>query len=293
MTRLGLLLTLSPVALAFSNTSPLLAWSTHSSSAIDRLPLPGASAHSFSLLESFIAGDEVCIHDAVVIVEHPGLHASDLRNLPRDSHVARSLSSASSSRQFAYISSHEESFLDLGSFAKSVSERCNSRLVHTMPGQGAVSLNGGDKSVVILSMPELGGESSRKNTMLEHDYLLSSALSALPFNNHLIIYTGSTPNLYKRQAQLDGEGNASPHRPTLDVSPSSSASQIVAPKQPKSGILHRYQLLTPGLIIILAFVLFIFLPVLYFGISALASIQNPLRTELSSKSFNANEKKNQ
>ncbi|KAL0577560.1 hypothetical protein V5O48_004423 [Marasmius crinis-equi] len=289
MARLALLLSLSPLAFAFSNTSPLLAWSTHRSSAIDRLPLPGANAHSFGVLESIISGDEVCIHDAVVIVEHPGLHASDLRNLPRSSHVARSLSSAPSSRQFAYLSSHTESAVDISSFAQSVSDRCNSKLVYTMPGQGAVSFTDGHKSVVVLSLPELEG-TSRKNAMLEHDALLSSAFSTLPFENHLIIYTGSLSSHSKRQAQVDDSGNASPHRPVLDISPSS---QAAAPKKTKGGILHRYQLLTPGLIIILLFVFFVFLPVLYFGISALASIQNPLRTEVAPKGFNASEKKNQ
>ncbi|KAG7096496.1 hypothetical protein E1B28_003926 [Marasmius oreades] len=289
MSRLTLLLPLLPLVFAFSNTSPLVAWSSHRSTALDRLPLKELNTHSH-VLESVISGDDICFPDALVIVEHPGLHASDLRNLPRSSHIARSLSSSPSSRQFAYLSSSSHDF-DLASFAESVSYRCNSKLVYTTPGQG-VELKGSEKSVIILSLPllEFKGAYNRKSAMLETDFLLSSVLSTLPFDNHLIIYTGSHSPHSKRQAELDDNGNLIPDRPVLDLSPSSAS---VAPKNLKGGILHRYQLLTPGLIIILAIVLFLFLPVLYFGISALASIQSPLRIEVAPKGFNASDKKNQ
>ncbi|KAF9268400.1 hypothetical protein L218DRAFT_954764 [Marasmius fiardii PR-910] len=292
MSRLALLLAVLPLAFAFSNTSPLVAWSSHRSSALDRLPLTGVNAHAQShILESVISGDDVCFHNALVIVEHPGLHASDLRNLPRSSHIARSLSSSSSSRQYAYLSAQQEPAFDIPTFAESVSYRCNSKLVYTMLGQG-VGLTGSEKFVIVLSLPELEfeGASRRKNTMLEHDSLLSSVLSTLPFDNYLVIYTGSSSPHSKRQAELDEDGHPIPDRPVLELSPSSAS---VAPKTVKGGILHRYQLLTPGLIIILAIVLFLFLPILYFGISALASIQSPLRIEVAPKGFNAGDKKNQ
>jgi len=60
----------------------------------------------------------------------------------------------------------------------------------------------------------------------------------------------------------------------------------------KGGILTRYQLLTPGLIITLFVTFFLLVPIVLFGISALASIQSPLRVE-SPKGYNAQEKKNQ
>jgi hypothetical protein len=61
---------------------------------------------------------------------------------------------------------------------------------------------------------------------------------------------------------------------------------------PKTGILARYQLLTPGLIISLLVTFFVLLPIIFIGISALSSIQLPLRTE-PPKAYNALEKKNQ
>ncbi|ESK87952.1 hypothetical protein Moror_10866 [Moniliophthora roreri MCA 2997] len=281
MTRLALLFSSLPLALAFSNTSPFLAWSSYSSSVIDRLPTPGTGVHSSHIYETILLEDDVCVHDAVILIEHPGLHASDLRNLPRESHVARSLSSASSSRQFAYIP-NSDSPINLATFAESVSERCSSRLVFTAPGQGEGSYRSGEKSVIVVSMPEIEG--NRKNVMMQHDSVIASTLSDLPFENHLVIYTGSSHNHhFKRQQDM------TPDRPVLDLSPSSS----FAPQENKEGILHNYQLLTPGLIVTLLVVVFVFLPVLYFGISALASIQSPLRIEVTPKGFNAGDKKNQ
>lgn len=58
------------------------------------------------------------------------------------------------------------------------------------------------------------------------------------------------------------------------------------------GILKRYQLLTPGLILALLVALFVLLPVVFIGVQALASIQSPLTNDIP-KGFNAEEKKNQ
>jgi hypothetical protein len=63
-------------------------------------------------------------------------------------------------------------------------------------------------------------------------------------------------------------------------------------KPGKTGILARYQLLTPGLILSLLVTLFVFVPLVLFGISALSSIQPPLRME-APKGYSALDKKNQ
>ncbi|KAJ4482048.1 hypothetical protein J3R30DRAFT_3286511 [Lentinula aciculospora] len=293
MIRLTLsLLACSPLALAFSNTAPLLAWSSHSSNLIDRLP--PASLHSKQIFETILINDDVCDHEAVVLIHQPGLHASDLRQLSKSSHIARSISSAPSSRQYAYVpgsalsTANEEEHIK---FVQSISAKCHARLVNILPGQRDIELVDGEKSVVVISMPAIEGL-HRKNSMAEHHDLLSITLDSLPFSNRVVIYTGTAPMHSKRQEDLSTSG-----RPVLDVdeadSPSASSSPSILAKKNKGGILHNYQLLTPGLIMVLLVVLFIFLPVLYFGISAMASIQSPLRLDSMPKGYNANERKNQ
>lgn len=76
----------------------------------------------------------------------------------------------------------------------------------------------------------------------------------------------------------------------LLVPPQAKVAAKAAPSD--GGILKRYQLLTPGLIISLAIAFFVLVPIVFFGISSLASIQSPVRLD-APKGFNAVEKKNQ
>lgn len=91
-------------------------------------------------------------------------------------------------------------------------------------------------------------------------------------------------------------GRQSPEgaEPALEFAavPSQAASPSKAAAAPTGGVLKRYQLLTPGLIISLFVALFVLVPVVFMGISALSSIQSPVRSE-APKGFSAADKKNQ
>jgi hypothetical protein len=58
---------------------------------------------------------------------------------------------------------------------------------------------------------------------------------------------------------------------------------------PEGGILARYQLFTPSLITALLVVFLVLVPIVLFSVSALASIQSPLRVQLP-KGYSADEK---
>ena len=245
------------------------------------------------------------------------LHASDLRTLSPTAHITRRLSSSPSARQYPYLPAHPE--LDLTLIAGRVSSKCGSRLLQYSPGHADVTLEEDAKHVVCLEMPHLKESGrARKEAISNHGWsfplstpriclllihwaifvpverLLGIELESLAaeFPNHLVIYIGSPlffPAFSKRQA------TDTPDRPILDMSSQPFAFSAAAAANttlPLGGILKRYQILTPGLITILLVVFFIFMPVLFVGMKALASIQNPVRTDVS-KSFNAQERKNQ
>ncbi len=65
-----------------------------------------------------------------------------------------------------------------------------------------------------------------------------------------------------------------------------------SPSPPEGGILARYQLLTPALISGLLIVFFVLVPIILFGVYALAGIQSPLSVQ-PPKGYSADEKKNQ
>lgn len=95
------------------------------------------------------------------------------------------------------------------------------------------------------------------------------------FSDYLVVYTG-VPDapLHTRQSS------------------SSTTFEAQAVASPSGGILKRYQLLTPGLILVLLVSLFLLVPVIFLGVSALSSIQSPLTNDIP-KGFSADEKKNQ
>ncbi|TEB19980.1 hypothetical protein FA13DRAFT_1820541 [Coprinellus micaceus] len=128
-------------------------------------------------------------------------------------------------------------------------------------------------------LPELeGAGDERRSTMSADEEQLGEELSKLTreFPNHLVIYAGvPTQELRARQAS---------------VSPLVEAA--AAAKKHRTGILHTYQILTPGLITVLLVVFFILVPALMLGINALAGIQNMVKLK-APKGYDARERKNQ
>lgn len=83
------------------------------------------------------------------------------------------------------------------------------------------------------------------------------------FPKHLFIYTGSSVSDFERRQD------------ELDDIPFSFA----APNGTSTGILHNYQLLTPGLIVSLFVAFFVLLPIILITVNALSSIQSSVRLE--------------
>jgi len=270
------------VAFAYSNTHPLVAWSSSSSYVLESLPSQlSNSAHSNSLLESILLSDDACNHDAIIIVEQPGLHASDLRSLSPNTYISRSLSAAVSARQYPYVPA--QSGIDISSIGDRLSSRCSSRLLEYSLGQSDITPEQDTKHVVFLTMPTLHEYgTARQDAMSKYESLLADELSLLAttFSDYLVVYTGSSlPSHYKRQFS--------------DISELPDPFTLAANTTlPTGGILKRFQLLTPGLITALLVTFFVLVPVTMLGLNALASIQNPLRVD-TSKTFNAQERKNQ
>ncbi|CDO74210.1 hypothetical protein BN946_scf185043.g262 [Trametes cinnabarina] len=279
-------LLLPTASLASSRTHPVLAWSSKHSKALSSPAVSqAAKSDCHAIANALYTHDDICEHDAVVVIDHAGLHASDLRAISPSHYVSRALSDAPSALKLAYVQSedtHTNPFHDL---ADTLTHRCGSRAVSHAPDVGHLDIDAGKgKHVVSISLPALeDGEegASRKNSVSEHESWLSAELSKIEaaFSNYLVIYAGSpVPALHRRQS----------------TSTSTTFEPAAAPADPTTsgGILKRYQLLTPGLILALLVALFVLLPIIYVGVSALASIQSPLGNEIP-KGFNAEEKKNQ
>jgi len=196
--------------------------------------------------------------------------------------------------------------LDILSIAHGISTKCRSKFLSYTPGDSEAALDSDTKHVACMKMPHLKESGkARKDAMKEHgthirillalpvssrslESTLETELSTFTsaFHHHLIVYAGSplsSSPFFKRQAA------DVPDRPILDFEGVDSYDNTTLPE---GGILKRYQLLTPALISTLLVSFFILVPVLFFGLTALASVQNPVRSDVS-KTFNAQERKNQ
>ncbi|KAI6151641.1 hypothetical protein BKA82DRAFT_4101597 [Pisolithus tinctorius] len=281
------LLALLPVAgvFGFSNTVPFVAWSSKSSNVVSPISPSTHPSHG-ALLESITQDENICSFDAIFVIDHPGLHNSDLRGLHPSCGVATALKNAPSSRQFPHVERRIVS-PDPDSFSERVANQCDFALVDIRPESGVWTLDGNKKHILTMSMPPLGGPAThRKIVMSQHEQLISGALEKLAVlsPNHLVLYSGAPLPAEKRQlSEFDPDFDEDGDDPVFQAN-------IVAAAPTDGSILQRYQLLTPALIMSLLLVFVILIPIVVLGITALASIQSPLRTEVPA-SYSAHEKK--
>ncbi|KAL5527030.1 hypothetical protein ACEPAG_5821 [Sanghuangporus baumii] len=293
LSRLIAVTTLFPLSWAFYDTVPLVAWSSHENELVRTLADQRTVADVREggverLLSHSGEGEDVCSSfETLVVFEQPGLHAMDLKSLSPSSSLPKRLKAAKKSVQIPYVK--RRSLLDEGDPDTSTSSDSLEGVVEELARRcGAsmtwLSVDGLDwivegskektKNIFYLGLPEVNGEGSwRRYKMGEIEDTLTRALEKIEstFPNHLMIYTGSlSPSsssvVSKRQAE------AIPDRP-FAYAPSNSTSPD------DGGILARYQLLTPGLIVSLLIAFFLLLPIVLLSVQALASIESPVRLD--------------
>jgi len=255
-------------AFAYSDSPPVVAWASQRSKILDNFPSTVTKQDHFqSTLETILFNEDVCRHDAVVLVDHPDLRASHLRRLDHGSPLAHRIATSASFIQFPYVRSGV-SDLPFDGLAEVVSHRCSAQMVKMEPKEEILNTPG-NKYVISVGM------NSVDSPEIFVDFM-EKVTSAFP--DHLIVYSSDSSRFARRQLEETSD----------------SSSLFSAPNQPvvDGGILKRYQLLTPGLILTLIVVFFVFVPIIVLGVNALASIQSPLRAEVP-RSFSAKDKKNQ
>ncbi|KAG8955898.1 hypothetical protein FRC04_006345 [Tulasnella sp. 424] len=285
--QLAVLLSVPTCLYAFADTKPLLAWSSTSSPSLDSIASRGAlTTQSESAVAAIV--QDACGYDAVIVIEQPGLHNSDLKNLPKTSFLAEKLHSSPSSLHIPYIQD-----VDPQGIVPAITKQCDSQTISLSLGD-SVEIHGdspGMKTIVI-DLPELQSHcGKRKQEMRELDAKLSQQLSSLAqtFPSHLVVLAGTIESSFSRAHSKRRFDELQRALPSEFVSPTADQVQGRA-ALPKGGIFHRYQLLTPGLITSIGITFGLLLPFMLIVINALASIKSPVRSEGIKQ---ATEKKNQ
>jgi len=283
--RLAVLLALPIGIRAFSDTHPLLVWTSASSSSLDAAAAKRHLTLQVGSVVDTVLRDDICLYDAVVVVEQPGLHASDLNRLAPTSYLAKKLESVPSSLHIPYVQS-----TDAIGMARDIARKCGSQYIDLDQNSDIDSLSSSGKFAFGIDLPEVDSVGpARKAEMKQLDTQLSEQLTRVEaaFPSHLVIVTGSTRSSFSNvKREVSDAQRALPP----SFAPSMAPAATGKPKASKGGILHRYQLLTPALItsVIIAFGLLV--PLMLLAVNALASIKSPIRSDGIKQ---AQEKKNQ
>ncbi|KAG2150319.1 uncharacterized protein EDB93DRAFT_1328085 [Suillus bovinus] len=267
--------------LGYSDTVPIVAWSSKSSSVLNGLFPDLRYEDSVSIVGGVLSPEDVCSFDTVLVINQPGLRSSDLRALPKaSSGLSAILNTAPSSRQYPHVKRSASSFLQ--DVTESLARRCGSTLTNASPADGPLDLAENSRHVVCVNMPAIeGGPKLRKAAMMGYDQYLSSEIEKIDaaFTSHLVLYMGSPLEHYRRQllppSKFDS-AHAPPDNSTIS----------------DGGIFKRYQLFSTPLLVALLVVFFIIVPIIMMAVSALASLQSSVRLE-APKGYHAQEKKTQ
>ncbi|KAG1811232.1 uncharacterized protein BJ212DRAFT_1375786 [Suillus subaureus] len=269
------ILALFPVVgvLGYSDTVPIVAWSSKSSSMLNSLFPDLRYEDSVSIVGGVLSPEDICSYDTVLVIDQPGLRSSDLRALPTSSGLSAILNTAPSSRQYPHVKRSASSSLQ--DITKSLARRCGSTLTNASPAGGPLDLAENSKHVVCVNIPAI------EVAMLGYDQYLSSEIEKIDaaFTSHLVLYTGSPLEHHRRQLLPPSEFDstyAPPDNSTLS----------------DGGIFKRYQLFSTPLLVALLVVFFIIVPVIMMAVSALASLQSSVRLD-APKGYHAQEKKTQ
>jgi len=254
---------LFPFAAAFSDSHPIVAWSSLSSHTLSQVnrDIP-AFASGNSVVNNLLDIDELCSHDLVVVISKQGLHANHLRDTQSNKRLASLLEQSSSSFQLPHITSlSQQTFEDM---ASRISSHCGHKVLKDTIQGKPPALKKGSKHVICME-----GNQRHPNSMLM-DRL--DSLTSLT-SNHLVIIAG-IPSKHHQKRQTF----------SLQAPNSSSASQ--------GGIFKRFQLFTRTLLTAFLIFVLIWIPIVVVGLKALTSIQVPRIGSIGKASVSA-EKKNQ
>ncbi|KZV81359.1 hypothetical protein EXIGLDRAFT_755632 [Exidia glandulosa HHB12029] len=181
MRAFALVAAVAPLVRAFSDSHPLVAWSTESTWSLNVDSTGMQSADSVAAQLSSAPG--LCDHDSIFVIHYPGLHVSDLQLLPTSSEFSSAITKAPSSALVPHLvapSSH------LAQLPSNISTLCNaplgSSLAPRTPGKHIVHFR-------LKPIQSVSNGSARRAEVAETTARLARELAQHP--SHLAVLVGT------------------------------------------------------------------------------------------------------
>lgn len=205
----------------------------------------GGSDNSLStskMMESTRHILDSCPADAYILVNQPGLHASDFDHhediAPHLASLVDDAASVHEAPNVYYDDSNDEYLSEIKEF---LMEKCSAKLLDVDPTTGAFDTYvDTTPRVITMDFKSAGDKDSkdRKDQLRKHDDYLYSLVSLLPSPNYVLIYT-STPHAFT------GTGDKSDA--VINTAESNKNSSSGDNKLPGDSLFENYQFFSPGI----------------------------------------------
>ncbi|KAF9347720.1 hypothetical protein BGX34_002925 [Mortierella sp. NVP85] len=231
---------------AVENTSPFLAWSPQEFTVNTDLNTQVISVQD---LQTGVFDLVDCSHKAILVVDEPELHVSDLGQKGRE-RLKEQVHEAVSSLQIPFV----DGAVDLESLAEHLARKCHTSFINANPVQDIADLMEG---------PSVVYKTLSSTSVAEKDHILENLIRAIRNkfqDDFLVLYSSSQTKNFSTKHRL-------------------SARQLPEePAKKQTGVFHQYTFFSQGIFMGLIIAVIV-VPIAFIGIFWNLSVQAPQRFE--------------
>ncbi|KAL4935711.1 hypothetical protein BDV06DRAFT_121134 [Aspergillus oleicola] len=253
---------------AFRDTSPFFLASTS-----EILGTPAQLKSATTLLDDLSTTLKTCPSDYYVIASQPGVHSTDFASSKSAPRLGAKMTGKDKAIQSTMTVNEVAGVLETKQIQKILESECGTETTVIDASSGSYSSDFGKAPrVIVVELPSIAPNTEREQQLSDHDGLLSDIVTRLPSNKYTILYT-TTPREWETS---DSPTYKSPNDPYQDPVHQDLkrdyTSHARRDETTNSSLFDEYQYFTPGIFMGLI-AAFVFLLILYIGLSALMSLQ--------------------
>ncbi|KAE8348643.1 BIG/ATPase V1 complex, subunit S1 [Aspergillus coremiiformis] len=272
LSRFSLLALGAATASAFTDTSPFFLASTSeilsTSSQLKTAP---------SLLKDLSLKLSSCPSDYYVIASQPGVHSTDFLTRKSAPRLGAKMTGKDKAIRSTQTVNEVFGVLEAKEIRSIIEKECGAQTTVIDGASGSYPSDlGAEPRVLFIDFPVLPLGKERAQQLSANDGLLSDILERIPSSKKYTVLYVTSPRELEESDSAIYQSEADPYQDPvhMDLKRNYAAHGRRAEPASNKSLFQEYQYLTPGLFMGLM-ASFIFLAILYVGLSALASLQVP------------------
>ncbi|PKY01265.1 BIG1-domain-containing protein [Aspergillus campestris IBT 28561] len=269
---LSLLALAAATANAFRDSSPFFLASTS-----EILTQPANLKSATDLLDDLSSALRGCPSDYYVLASQPGVHSTDFSKRNAAPRLGAKMTGKDRDIRSKMIVSEVVGALEAKQIQDVLEKECGAETTVVDGSSGSYPSDfGAEPRVILVDFPNLSLGSDRAQQLSDNDGLLSDVVERIPSSKkYTILYVTSPREFEEPTHDMSQSDHGSSQDPVhMDLKRDYSAHGRREQPASNSSLFQEYQYFTPG--IFMGFMAtFLFLAILYVGLSALLSLQVP------------------